>query len=145
MNLKKNKGYVGIDAAIAVLILIIVIPTLAGIIYNINKTNKIIDRKTEAISIAVNTMEVAKGIGYAGMSGISNNQIQTNIVSSLRTTVYPSLTTEQTFIKNSNTYKIDVEVTDYSESGKIGKNVKATVTYMIGNSKEEVVLNTIIT
>ena len=46
MNLKNNKGYVGIDASIAVLILLIIIPTIAGMIYNVNKTNNLIDRKS---------------------------------------------------------------------------------------------------
>ena len=32
-------------------------------IYNVNKTNNELDRKTEAISIAINTIEAVKGIG----------------------------------------------------------------------------------
>ena len=61
-NYKKNKGYIATDALIAIMIILIIIPTLTGMIYNISKTENAINRKTQAINIAVNAMEVAKGL-----------------------------------------------------------------------------------
>ena len=37
MNLKKNNGFVGVDISVAVIILLILVPTITGMIYNINK------------------------------------------------------------------------------------------------------------
>ncbi len=51
MNLRNNNGFTGIDIAIAVIIILIFIPTVFGITYNIHKTNRAIDAETEATSI----------------------------------------------------------------------------------------------
>lgn len=67
MNLKNNNGYVLTDAAIALIIILILIPTITGMIYNINRIKHGNERKTEAINIAVNTIEVAKSINMADL------------------------------------------------------------------------------
>ena len=40
MKIKNNKGFVGVDTSIAIIILLIFIPTITAMIYNINKENK---------------------------------------------------------------------------------------------------------
>lgn len=67
MNLKNNNGYVLTDAAIALIIIVILIPTITGMIYNINRIKHGNERKTEAINIAVNTIEAAKSINMADL------------------------------------------------------------------------------
>ena len=37
MKIKNNKGFVGVDTSIAIIILLIFIPTITAMIYNINK------------------------------------------------------------------------------------------------------------
>ena len=62
MNFKNNKGYVVVDATIAVIILMILIPVLMGMVYRVNLTNHETKIKAEVINILVNTIETAKGI-----------------------------------------------------------------------------------
>ena len=50
--LKKNNGFAGIDISISMIIILIFIPTIFGIVYNVGKTNAEVKRKTKAISIA---------------------------------------------------------------------------------------------
>ena len=150
MNFKKNKGYVAVDAALAVFILVIMIPTKTGMIYNINKNNKSIDRKTEAISIAVNTLEVAKGIGIEGMKTKTSDSIATDVITNLQNQLYSGLSiTDGTLEKDSNTYKIEVTVEDYADThtdatNDLVKTVKVIVTYKVGNKEENIELNTVV-
>lgn len=147
MNLKNSKGYVGIDASIAVLILLIIIPTIAGMIYNVNKTNNLIDRKTEAISIAVNAIETAKGIDMADLTKYA-------VIQELKEKIYINLdTTELTLTKNDNTYKIIINIQDYAEtaegiaksatSGKV-KIATVTVKFRSGKQEKNIELSTVI-
>lgn len=138
MKLKKNNGYVGVDTAIAILILVIMIPTIAGMIYNVNKTNKTIDRRTEALNIAVNTIEVAKGLGIDEMR---NSNVTASIMEMLKNQLYSDLNiTDNTLTKDSSTYKIDVTISDYADTHTDAikdfvKIVKVTVTYKPENSQ----------
>lgn len=143
MNFRKNKGYVGIDASLGVLILLLIVPTLVGMIYNVNKTNDLVDRKTEAISIAVNTLESAKG-----MSSLEN--VNTENIGTALSQIYQDFNpTDFTVTKNDITYKIDIDIKDYSEtnttaeSGKV-KTVTATVTFKSGNEQKSIDLSTVI-
>ena len=165
MNLKNNKGYVGIDAAIAVLVLLIIIPTIVGMIYNVNKTNSFVDRKTEAISIAINTIEAIKGIG---IDGINDENFNETVVTAKLEELYvltdddtPTSETVDTvntikgitLTKDENTYKIQVDIQDYAdtitdgtvtvESGKV-KIVNVTVTFRAGKQEEKIELSTVI-
>lgn len=144
MNFRKNKGYVGIDASIGVLILLIIVPTLVGMIYNVNKTNSFIDRKTEAISIAVNTLEAAKGISNL------ENVTQQNIGISLKQIYGGDFDIEEfTLTKNDNTYKIQVNIKDYKQINETAiqdkvKIVTVTVEFKNGNEKKSIDLSTVI-
>lgn len=146
MNFKKNKGYVAVDASIAIIVLMILIPTIAGMIYNVNTTNNFIDRKTEAISIAVNTIEAAKGIYITELTNEKVIDVVQEIYSNLDEN-------ELTIEKDNNTYKLDIEIQDYADttegkaksaiSDKI-KIVKVVVTFKSGKQENNVELNTVI-
>lgn len=166
MNFRKNKGYVGVDASIAVLILLIIVPTLVGMIYNLNKTNSFIDRKTEAISIAVNTIEILKGIGINGLNDEGFDEtVVTTEMSRLYTLTDDDIPTIEvgenninsikgiTLNKNENTYKITIDIQDYANteegeaksaySNKV-KIVTATVGFRSGNQEKNIVLSTVL-
>ena len=64
-KLRKNNGITGIDASIAVVILMIFIPMIAGLISNINNMSNKIARRTRAVNIAVQVIEGVKFIDYA--------------------------------------------------------------------------------
>jgi len=152
MKFKNNKGYVGIDASMSLIILLIIVPTLVGMIYNVNKTNNLIDRKTQAISIAVNTIETAKGIEIADLTS-------EEVITELKQ-IYPAIDeTDSTLtIDDKDTYKIEVEIKDYADteeaeqretetgieiqSGKV-KIVKVIVTFKSGKDIEKIELTTV--
>jgi len=161
MNFRKNKGYVAIDASIAVLVLLIIIPTIAGMIYNVNKSNDLIDRKTEAISIAINTIETVKGIG---VSGDINETVVRNKLSDIYTLTEDNTFTSEniddkinsiqgTLTKDENTYKIQIDLQDYANttegkaqtasSGYV-KTAKVIVTFKSGKQEKNIELNTVI-
>lgn len=57
MNLRNNKGFAVEDISIAVIIIMIFIPTVFGAIYNIQKSDVEIKRKVEAIKIATDLLD----------------------------------------------------------------------------------------
>ena len=71
INFKSNKGITGIDATIAVVILIIFVPLVTNLFSNITNTSKKIDRKATSINIAIQAVEGAKLIGYNNINGNS--------------------------------------------------------------------------
>ena len=74
-KLRKNNGITGIDASIAVFILMIFIPMIAGLISNINNMSNKIARRTRAVNIAVQVIEGVKFIDY---DEIPNDKIDLN-------------------------------------------------------------------
>lgn len=51
MNYRKNNGFAGIDISISMIIILIFIPTIFGVVYNIQKTNTSVKRESTAVSI----------------------------------------------------------------------------------------------
>lgn len=144
MNFRKNKGYVGIDASLGVLILLIMVPTLVGMIYNVKKTNNFIDRKAEAISIAVNTIETAKGID--NLEDVTQEEIG-DTLEEIYGTYFNN--TDFTITKNDVTYKIEIDIKDYSEidttaESNIVKTVTATVIFKSGKEQKSIDLSTVL-
>mgnify|MGYP004568333481 CR=1 FL=1 len=122
MNIKNNKGYFAIDASVAMIILLIVVPLIAGMIYNITKANSSMARKAEAVNIAVNSIEAIKGIEIAKLN--DNTTMDANIKQALKQ-VYGNLDeNEMTLEKDEITYQIEYQITDYA-STDAGQNVQA--------------------
>ncbi|OKZ57581.1 MAG: hypothetical protein BHV99_01155 [Clostridium sp. 26_21] len=69
INFKNNKGITGIDATIAVVILIIFVPLVTSLFGNIANTSKKINRKATATNIAIQAIEGAKLLGYNNING----------------------------------------------------------------------------
>lgn len=123
MNIKNNRGYFAIDASVAMIILLIAVPFIAGMIYNVTKANSSMTRKTEAVNIAVNGIEAIKGIGIADLN--DSTTMDDNIKQALKN-VYENLDeNEMTLEKNEITYQIYYQITDYADTVE-GKNLNAT-------------------
>ena len=79
-NLRKNNGFAGIDISISMIIILIFIPTIFGIVYNIGKNNEEVTRKATAVGIATNVLEIAKKESYENINtsgnGLVNDIIQ---------------------------------------------------------------------
>ena len=72
MKQKNNKGYTGIDVAVAVMILMIFISTISALFYNLSYASKRLERKAIATNMAVNVIEAMKIRGYSNLT-VSNN------------------------------------------------------------------------
>ena len=147
MNLKSNKGYLGVDISIAVIILLILVPTIMGIVFNINRTQNEEDIKAGALNLAVNTMEISKGID---MTELTPNKIIENLSQDLysgqieNSAVNPIVVTTSKAV-----YKVGISVTDYKDENpeateNIVKTVKATVTYKIRGEEKTIELSTVV-
>lgn len=64
MLIKEEKGITGIDISISVILITIFIAMMANLIANINIDSKDIERKTKAVSYAVQEIEQIKALGY---------------------------------------------------------------------------------
>lgn len=79
-RLKKNKGFTGIDISISVIIILIFIPTIFGIVYNIQKTNESVQRKTNAVGIATNIIEIIKKESYDDISEDESSKLNQDLL-----------------------------------------------------------------
>lgn len=161
MKLRNNKGYVMTDASIAIIILLILVPTIMGLVYAVNVTRRTTEAKTDAINIVTNVIEAAKGISlddnydgeailsslkaeqgdiyYEQMGDITNEEINEKTL--------PTAVIEMDKAK----YKVYVDVVDYADveghteaARNIVKTVTATVKYKVGGQEKEISLSTVV-
>lgn len=133
MNLKENKGVVGIDVSIAVIILLILVPTIMGIVYFVNSTKVVAKVKNGALNIAINAIETAKG--YADLENLT----EANIRKDLNNGIYAGKITinsdnEAIIATDDASYKLKIIITDYNEkdetaTANVVKTVKVVVEY----------------
>ena len=70
MKAKKEEGFTGIDISIAVIIIIIFISIIANMTYQFNTSSKEIQRRAEAIEIAITEIEKIKNDGFEKYQGM---------------------------------------------------------------------------
>lgn len=154
MNLKNNKGYVITDISIAVIILLILVPVIMGIVYGIGASKLSTEVKSEAINIAINTIEESKLLPF-DETALNNITPEVYILNNVKSKIYHEQMDVEVEGKNAviNTdkasYKLEIQVTDYntinSEADEnIVKIVKATVTYKIRGEEKQIELSTVV-
>lgn len=154
MNLKNNKGYTGVDVSVAMIIILIFIPTIFGIIYNIQKTNSYVKRESEAVRIATDIVENAKSFDYEDLTITTLYQelIGTNYNTS--TYVIEGQTGENyrylsKIGSKDEHYQIQINLENYYPEDvaqeDLIKKIKVTVIYPIGNTTKTVDISTLIT
>ena len=74
MNLRNNKGYTGIDISVAMIIILIFIPTIFGIVYNLQKVRAKSEREANSINVATDVLEIAKSIAYSDVTISENSE-----------------------------------------------------------------------
>lgn len=148
MNLKKNNGYVGVDLSIALIILLVLIPAITGMIYNLNKENKSLERKSQALNFAINVIETAKGIEPTELE-ITKLEEELCTYYQDNVDVTNSNTDDGILIlkKDSVTYNLKIEIVDYSQidtnvAENKAKSVNIAVTYLLGGKEQKVELST---
>ena len=137
MNLKNNKGVLGIDISVAVIIIFILIPIITGMIYNINKTNANIKRKSQALNIAINCMEI-----YKSQSGRIKDVTEESIAELVKTKC--NMDDNYVIKRNGIPYKIELNLSDeLNESNNTStKELTANVKYKSGTKMQSVELAT---
>ena len=159
MKLKNNKGYVLTDVSISVIILLILTPVIMGLVYRINSTKRNSEIKSEAINIAVNSLEAAKGIGVSELIDSNENKAETLILNKLNEENYNNkLNIDQTEGKTATlntdkgSYMLLLNITDFADAENapddvmrnIVKTVNATVKYRTNGTDQEINLSTVI-
>lgn len=145
MNLKKQNGYVGTDIAISLLILMMLLPTITGMMYNVSKTNGETTREAKAINLTTNALEIAKSIGASTLN-------ETNWQTGLTTEVagIKAEGSEMVLEEKTGSYKINLAITDYASSNEGAtankvKTVTAEVQYFISGKTKSIKISTVIT
>lgn len=146
MNLKNNKGYVITDVSIAIIILLIFIPVIMGMVYGIDTSKLSTEIKSEAINIAINTIEAAKGLP---IEDVTQGNILTE-VSNMGTYNNADITGTIVVIETSKaSYKLEVNVEDYNTinnnaDSNVVKTVTAIVTYKVKGTEKNIELSTVV-
>ena len=137
MNLKNEKGVTGIDISISVVVIFIFVSIIAVILANIKNTSKELDRKSEALYIAINEIENVKNQGFSKFESLNKNSTQDMDGNSL----VNQPTGTEGFYKT-------ISVLDYADIEykipNLVKKVTVKISYMYNGTEENVELSTIL-
>ena len=130
MDLREQKGFAGSDIIISVIILFIFVSLISTMFYNFNISGKEVERRSEAVNIAVSEIEQIK---INGFSQLINNDISC----------------EKKAVNGKDGYYKTITVEDYSETDTtkqkdVVKRVKVKITYKFKNQEQNVELSTIL-
>lgn len=150
MKIKEEKGITGIDITISIVLIAIFIGLTTTLTYQINKTSVKINRRTEAMTYAVETVETIKSYGFEIMPQVGNNKIDTSTDEVLAEKVadgYIKVDGEET------PFYREVSVLDYTElkeenstkQKEVLKKVTVTISYKVGKEEENVQLSILVT
>ena len=151
-GLRSNKGYTGIDISIAMIIILIFVPTIFGIVYNLQKSRIKTEREATAVNIAVDILEIARSLNYNDLN-LTEGEFKTILDNKYEVSSQNSNTENDayyTFISDKdNRYKIQVSVLKYtpeniSNTDDFVKQVKVIVTYPIENTTNSIDISTVI-
>lgn len=147
---KKNNGFTGIDISISMIIILIFIPTIFGIVYNIQKINADVKRKSAAVNIATNVLEIVKSEEYSDII-TTESKLTTDIKRKYEESTYKNTEKEETgysYIYYKATgekgehYQIQVGIKNYYPSDvdreDYVKQVKVRVFYPYGNNVKDI-------
>lgn len=157
MNFRKNNGFTGIDISISMIIILIFIPTVFGIVYNIQKTNVSVKRESKAVSIAIDVLEIAKSKPYDAVKLEASSDFLTSLNKNYSQSTYTNSSTEESdyeYIYYSLTgeddehYQIQIGLQNYypssTEQEDLIKKIKVTVFYPVGNMIENIDISTVL-
>ena len=156
-NLRKNGGFAGIDISISMIIILIFIPTIFGIVYNIGKINAEVKRKSTAVGIATNVIEIVKSENYEDISFTENSKLITDIGQKYKSSNYKNTEKEEdgynysyylTYGEKDEHYQIQVGVKNYypqedTEQQDLIKIIKVRVFYPYGNKVKDINISTV--
>lgn len=142
MDFKSEKGFTGVDIAISIVVIFIFTSIIAILVYNINASTKDLERKSEAMSYAIDAVEEIKRQGFSSYmdKSIKNNN---NLVEDKEEIKVNEKTIEG--------YYRTINVIDYSDmegmETKIPglvKKITVTISYMSRGKEQSVDLSIIL-
>ncbi len=130
MDLREQKGFAGSDIIISVIILFIFVSLISTMFYNFNISGKEVERRSEAVNIAVSEIEQIK---INGFSQLINDDISC----------------EKKAVEGKNGYYKTITVEDYADTDTtkqkdVVKKVNVKITYKFKNQEQNVELSTIL-
>ena len=147
---KKNNGFTGVDISISIIVILIFVPTIFGVVYNIQKTNAGIERKTNAVNIATDVLEIVKSEQYSDIT-VSNSKLVTDLNNKYTKSSYTNTEKEEdgynyiyysTKGSNNESYQIQLGIKNYypssSKTEDYVKEIKVRVFYFFGNSVKDI-------
>lgn len=150
INLRKSNGFAGIDISISMIIILIFIPTVFGIVYNIGKTNAEEKRKSTAVGIITNVLETIKGQDYENVD-VSANKLNSDISKIYQVSNYKNTEKEESgynytyysYVDEDDVhYQIQIGIKNYypsdTENQDLIKQVKVRVFYLIGDKLKDI-------
>lgn len=163
MNLRNNKGYTGVDISVAMIIILIFIPTIFAVVNNIQRLNAKAERQANAVNIATDILEIAKSINYDGVETVINESdpdskkiFITRLNTKYGTPTYEAIasdTVEEDYEyvyysysgdKNVH-YRIQIGLLNYEpDSADLVKKIKVTVTYPVGKNTKSINISTVL-
>lgn len=141
MKLKSEKGFTGVDITIALILILLFMSLISIIFFNITKTSKGMDRKSEATYYATTIIEDIKGKDYDDVKITSSEQSPWVNVK------------DYNYLNNKGKINIDVEdgytctinIANHYKEGSTNDLVKVVnvkVQYKVAGSIEEINLST---
>ncbi len=153
MNLKNNKGYTGVDISIAMIIILIFIPTIFGILYNIKKARTKTEREAFSLNIATDVLEIAKSLEYSEVVISEQESEFKRLLNNKYNILQISNNTANYSYSDYNDvhYNIQVTVSNYyppgiedDEKHDYVKQATVTVTYPTGNTTKSINISTVL-
>lgn len=153
MNLRNNEGFTGVDISIAIIIILIFIPTIFGSVYSIQKNSNSVKRESRAVKVASNILEIAKSVGYEDLKfseGSNYTQALNENYEQYRSSADDNA---NCLFKGTDGeyYKIDIKISNYYPEGieeedkeDFVKKVNVVVTYTVANKQKKVEISTVL-
>ena len=127
--MKNEKGFTGVDIAISVVILMVFVTVITSMFYNLTVTSKRIERKTEATSIAIKTIETMKILEFDKLTEGMDLEDINNLIS------------DKIEVPNGYTVTVSVDNSTYADVIKI---ISVQVGYKLGKQEETINIETLV-
>ena len=127
--MKNEKGFTGVDIAISVVILMVFVTVITSMFYNLTVTSKRIERKTEATSIAIKTIETMKILEFDKLTEGMDLEDINNLIS------------DKIEVPNGYTVTVSVDNSTYADVIKI---ISVQVDYKMGKQEETINIETLV-
>lgn len=154
--LKSDKGFAGVDISIAVIVVLIFVPTIFGISYTTQRMEANVRRKSEATSIITNILEIVKSEKYEDVK-TDSSKLLTDIGEKYSTSTYKNKEKEEDgfsyvyFLKtgaNDEHYQIQLGIKNYypteDNTEDLIKQVKVRVFYPYDNKMKDIDISIVI-